>query len=948
MNELKKIAVGCFLLLGAALQAQVSLQPAFATQNDTVTILYDASLGNAGLVGVNQVYIHTGVITNLSTSATDWRNVQGNWGTDDPNVKMTPLGNDMHSIRIHIPTFYGLASGETVSDLAMVFRNQDGSKEGKSSNNGDIYVPIYNAGLQAAINQPSGALGIYSLNDTIYISSGASQNAQLSLYHENTLLKQESNALSLDFKLYTGDYGAGKFNIRLEATQGATTLYDTIRYLARANTNIAADPRSAEEGITVIDQNTLFFKLRAPGKDLVYLIGDFNDWELEPAYDMNQTPDGEFFWLEVNNLDPNTEYRLQYYVGSEGIRIADPYSEKILDPWNDQWIPSTSYPNLIEYPTGKTDFPVTAFKINEAEYVWDSSYTYERVAEEELLIYELLIRDFDTRRTYQSVIDRLSYFDSLGINAIELMPVMEFEGNESWGYNPMFFMAPDKYYGTKNDFKALVDSCHKHGIAIILDIALNHAFGQSPLVRMYFENGAPTANSPYFNTTARHDFNVGYDFNHEAPATIYHTRRVFQHWLEEYKVDGYRVDLSKGFTQRNTLGNVGLWGQYDQSRVDILNRIKSDVEQVDPDVIMILEHFADNPEERALAEDGFLLWGNENHQYNEATMAYQSDFSSVYHENRNFDRPALVGFMESHDEERLVYRNINFGNTSADYNTKELDTALDRAAQAAVFFFTIPGPKMMWQFGEMGYDYSINWCTNGTIDPSCRVGNKPVRWDYYNNPNRRKLNQVYSKLMRLRNDFPQLMQTDSLSLSLGTVNKTVHLYGGDSNLVAVGNFGISSRSASINLPHAGSWYDYFSGDSLYLEQAIFATDLQAGEYVLLTDFKTTIEEEDSVFIPVPSIPLDSTTSGSLIKFFPNPNTGKVRAFIELESDTDVKINMFNPVGQLVYSQRFNNQSAGLNLLDLGDLKQKYAIDSGLFYYQVITRNKRASGSILIL
>ncbi len=932
----------------AGIQGQVSLNPVFATQNDTITLTYDATQGNAGLSGVGQVYIHTGLITDLSTSPTDWRYVQGNWGTDDAKVRMTALGNNLHRIKFHLPTFYNVPANETVQQLAMVFRNVDGTKEGKTASGGDIYMPIYSAGLQAAINQPSGPLGIYGLNDTIYISAGASQNAQLSLFHENTLLKQEINALTLDYKLYTGNYGAGKFNIRLEATQGATTLYDTLPYLARAATNVAADPRGAEEGITIIDQNTLFFKLRAPGKDLVYMIGDFNHWELDPAYDMNQTPDGEFFWLEVNNLDPNTEYRLQYYVGSEGIRIGDPYSEKILDPWNDQWIPSASYPNLIEYPTGKTDFPVTAFKINEEEYAWDTTYNYTRVAPEELLIYELLIRDFDTHRTYQSVIDRLPYFDSLGINAIELMPIMEFEGNESWGYNPMFFMAPDKYYGTKNDFKALVDSCHKHGIAVLLDIALNHAFGQSPLVRMYFENGAPTASSPYFNTTARHDFNVGYDFNHEAPATIYHTRRVFQHWLEEYKVDGYRVDLSKGFTQRNTLGNIGLWNQYDQSRVDILNRIKADVEQVDPNVIMILEHFADNPEERALAEDGFLLWGNENHQYNEATMAYQSNFSSVYHENRNFDRPALVGFMESHDEERLIYRNVNFGNTSADYSTRELDTALDRAAQAAVFFFTIPGPKMLWQFGEMGYDYSINWCTNGTVDPSCRTGNKPVRWDYYNNPARTKLNQVYGRLMRLRKDFPKLMQTDSLSLSLGTVTKTVHLYGGDSNLVAAGNFGISERSVTIDLPRAGSWYNYFTGDSLFLEQTSFATNLGAGQYILLTDFKTEIEEEDSVFIPVPSIPLDSTTDGALIRMFPNPNSGSLRAFVKLDRDTDMRIDMFNPQGKHVYSETFRNLSAGLNLLDLGNLKQRYSIDSGLFYYRVITRTKRVSGSIIIL
>lgn len=929
--------------------AQVTLAPAFATQTDTITLTYDATQGNAGLVGVNTVYIHTGVITNLSSSASDWRHVQGMWGIDDPKVRMTNIGNNKHQIKFYIPTYYNLPVAETVQQLAMVFRNVDGSKEGKTSTGSDIYAPIYTAGLQANFAKPTQDFGLYQLSDTLYLEATASQNVDLSIYHESILLSTSANTTSLNYKLYIGDYGPGKFTVHLRAQKNGTTLFDTIQYLARAATAVAVEPRVVEEGITIINQSTLYFKLRAPAKEFVYLIGDFNNWELDPAFDMNQTPDGEHFWLEVTGLNPNTEYRLQYYVGKEGIRTGDPYSEKILDPWNDQWISNDVYPNLISFPSDKADLPVTAFKINEPLYTWDASYNYQRPEEKSLAIYELLIRDFDAKRTYQSVIERLPYFDSLGINAIELMPIMEFEGNESWGYNPMFFMAPDKYYGTKNDFKALVDSCHKHGIAVLLDIALNHAFGQSPLVRMYFENGQPTANNPYFNSVAKHDFNVGYDFNHEAPATIYHTKRVMQHWVKEYKIDGYRMDLSKGFTQKNSLGNVGLWGQYDQSRVDILNRIKGQVEEIDPDVIMILEHFADGAEEQKLASDGFLLWGNENHQYNEATMGYSADFSSVYHKNRGFAQPNLVGFMESHDEERLVYRNLNFGNTSVDYSTKELDTALQRAGLAATFFFTMPGPKMMWQFGEMGYDYSINYCTNGTIDPNCRVGNKPVRWDYYENPERRNLQQVYAKLLSLRNRFPNLMQTDSLTLELGNVIKTIHLTNADSNLVVLGNFGISSRTATISLPKTGSWYNYFSGDSLFLEDSTFTTSLKAGQFLVFTDFQAQLNEpEDTTPVVVNLFPLDSTSYGKLISFFPNPTKGNMRAFVTIKNDGDVTISLFNTRGATVYTQKYFDLKKGLNLIDLGDLAARKGMGTGLYYYRVNNLTESESGRVLIL
>jgi hypothetical protein len=944
----KKVAgFAAFVLFSGALQAQVSISPTFAVQSDTVIITFNATGGTGGLAGVSQVYIHTGVITNQSTSATDWRHVQGNWGTDDPKVRMTALGNDLHEIKFHINTYYNVPSNETVQSLAMVFRNVDGSKEGKDVGGTDFFVPIYTAGLQASLTVPSGALSILGLNDTLLVEGGSSQSASLRLYHENTLLKQETNATVISYKLYTGDFGPGKFNLRLEAQQGTTILHDTAQYLARAATTVAADPYNAEEGITVLNPTTLFFKLRAPDKDLVYLIGDFNGWELDPAFDMKQTPDGEHFWLEVPNLDPETEYRLQYFVGAEGIRIADPYSEKILDPWNDRWITAAVYPNLISYPHGFTDYPVTAFKINEEEYTWDNSYSYQRPASEELVIYEMLIRDFDSRHTYLSVIDRLPYFDSLGINALELMPILEFEGNESWGYNPMFFMAPDKYYGTKNDFKALVDSCHKHGIAVLLDVALNHAFGQSPLVRMYFENGQPAANSPYFNQVPKHDFNVGYDFNHEAPATMYHTKRVFQHWVEEYKVDGYRVDLSKGFTQRNTLGNIGLMGQYDQSRINILNRIKNDVFEIDPEAIMILEHFADAPEEQALAAQGFLLWANENHQYSEATMGYGSNLSNIYHKNKGFAAPAGVGFMESHDEERLMYRAVNFGNSNGGYNVRDEATALKRMALGATFFFTVPGPKMMWQFGEMGYDYSINHCPDGTIDNGCRLANKPIRWDYLQDANRAKLHKTYRQLLHWRAAFPSVFQSDSIAMDVAGPAKTIHLYTADSNAVTVGNFNVLPRQYTLNFPHDGKWFEAFSGDSVVISNQSLSLNMAPGDYKLYFDFKPELPEEP-VVIDTPSTPIDSSASNGVVSFYPNPTQGTLKAFVKLTRDSDVLISLFTPMGKVVYSERFFGLKKGNNVLDLGNLKHNKGLAQGILYYRFTSATQKEEGALMIL
>ena len=79
-----------------------------------------------------------------------------------------------------------------------------------------------------------------------------------------------------------------------------------------------------------------------------------------------------------------------------------------------------------------------------------------------------------------------NYIERLEINAIELMPTNEFEGNSSWGYNPNYYFAPDKYYGPRNNFKAFVDACHERGIAVIIDLVLNHAYGSCPFVQMYW------------------------------------------------------------------------------------------------------------------------------------------------------------------------------------------------------------------------------------------------------------------------------------------------------------------------------------------------------------------------------------------------------------------------------------------------------------------------------
>ncbi|RZK90506.1 MAG: hypothetical protein EOO98_08200, partial [Pedobacter sp.] len=353
----------------------------------------------------------------------------------------------------------------------------------------------------------------------------------------------------------------------------------------------AADlPAGAKDGVAFINNGTsAIVTLYAPGKTSVSLIGEFNNWS-PTASVMKKTTDGNTWWIQVDNLNPGTEYAYQFLVDGS-LKVADPYCEKVLDPANDNYISASTYPNLKAYPTGKTTGIVSTMIANQPAYTWKNA-NFIRPDRNNLVIYELLIRDFTTEHTYASTLTKLDYLVNMGVNAIELMPVNEFEGNLSWGYNPSFYFAPDKYYGSKTALQNFIDECHGKGIAVIMDLVLNHSFGQSPMVQLYFDGSKPAANSPWFNVDAKHPYNVGYDFNHESAATKYFAKNVMKFWMQQYKVDGFRFDLSKGFTQKVSTDDATM-SAYDAGRIAIWKDYNAYIKSIDPNFFVILEHFAD-------------------------------------------------------------------------------------------------------------------------------------------------------------------------------------------------------------------------------------------------------------------------------------------------------------------------------------------------------------------
>jgi len=903
------------LLYVAAAKGQiVAIDPPLFTIDEEITIIYDASLGSGGLVGVTPVYAHTGIIT-VSGGPGAWQNVQGNWGTADPNVVMAPIGNNMHLIQFVPREFYGIDQGVEVLQFAFVFRNADGSKEGKTSALGDIFVDVPNIDEFAGkFITPDEEQLVLEQGEQLEIKAAISMEGNYTLYDNNVEIFTSSGT-TFDYT-YTATE-PGNHSIRFEATDGMDTIGDKFSIAVLDEDLAQADtPVQVNYGASVVSDGSIILKLHAPNKEHVFALTNLTDFQIDTDYQMQKTVNGEDWWIQIPQSSNNTELLYQYLVDGT-IKIADPYSTLILDNVNDSGIDPALNSVPEPYPVALTSGHISYVNLSPTDYDWQHT-DYDLPATEDLVIYEILLRDFLADNSFDSLIDTLSYLSNLGINAIELMPVSEFENNDSWGYNPSYHMALDKYYGNPETFKKFVDAAHGLGMVVLLDIVYNHAFGQSPLVRLYWDsaNSRPSEDSPYFNPIARHPFNVGFDFNHDELATQIYTKQTIDYWLDEYRVDGFRFDLSKGFTQRMST-NDGVFAAYDAERIARLTDYGEHIWQRFPESILILEHFAMNSEEKELSDKGFLLWGNANYNSNEASMGWndgtKSDFSHVFYEQRGFNDPHIIGYMESHDEERLMYKNLNFGNSAGNYNVQNLSTGLRRNAMTTAFFMSIPGPKLMWQFGELGYDFSINTCTDGSVNDNCRLARKPIKWDYLENAERKSLFELYQQIFRLKHAHPAIDADADLSLRLTGETKSIVSSKDDEHIFIIGNFGVTPNDISVDVPYSGIWHDYLLGTTITTNDT-YSTTLMPGEfhvYVSDESFVSSVTDTDNSDLP--------------IIVYPNPTIDQLNIVIDITSQFDVYL--YNSRGQLMLSQ---TQLTSNDMIDVS------ALDGGVYVIHVVS------------
>lgn len=922
------------LLAVVAMQAQiVTTTPAFPTENDEVTIIFDATKGTAGLKGfTGDVYAHTGV----TIGGTAWQYAP-TWGDNSAKYKMTSLGNDKWQLKLtpSIREYYGVKSGETVTQLAFVFRSADKSKEGKETGGKDIFVDVHAAGLTVRFDQPAEKENIL-IGTPLTIEASASTASDLKLYVNATEIATVTNATIIS-KSYTFST-AGSYTLKVEATANGKTESATQEVTVLNGTSTSETmPKGVRPGINYISDTEVTLVLQAPGKKYVYVVGDFNDWTPKADYQLKQ--DGEYFWITLSGLTKGEEYAFQYLVDGS-IYVADPYTDKVLDPWNDQYIESTTYPNLKAYPTGKAEGIVSVLQTGQTAYNWKVK-NFERPASEQLVIYEMLIRDFTEEHTFNAAKEKLEYLKNLGVNAIELMPINEFDGNTSWGYNPSFYFAVDKYYGTKNDLRAFVDECHNQGMAVIIDLVLNHSFGQSPFYLLYRDaDGKPSADNPWYNQESNiknPGLSWGYDFNHESEYTRALVDSVAGFWMSEYKIDGFRYDFTKGFS--NTPYGTSDWANGpDDARIANLKRMSAAVQKRQPGAYVIFEHLAALSEEKQLAEAGILLWRNKNEAYCETAMGWsglKTDFSGLFAGTSNMPAGSLVGYMESHDEERTGFKAWRWGQVGVKHTgdseaaspltggSTNLSTRTKRLATNAAFFLTVPGPKMIWQFGELGYDFSINNNSDGTKydeQGGYRTDPKPIKWDYFEDADRKELYQTYATLLDLRHSYPDLFASDAtFNWKVGTSNwdsgRTLSATSadGEKSLVVVGNFTLADKNLSVSFPKTGTWYELLKDNKQMTVSGTTQTvDVPAHEFRLFTNFKPTLTDIE-------------TTTPDAEKTLIYYNKG-IDALV-LPAGEAKRVEVYSVNGMLVMTQE-NCTSVGLSVLPVGYYMARAYLEDG--------------------
>ena len=606
------------------------------------------------------------------------------------------------------------------------------------------------------------------------------------------------------------------------------------------------------------------------------------------------TGEEDIWWVELDL--PNGEYEYEYLL-MDGNRIPDPFTRRLTN--------------------GKSRIEIGGGGISTADdYEWQSD-DYVRPSLDTLIIYEMHVDDFSAQGsgngTYSDVINRLDYLKSTGINAIELMPITEFPGDRSWGYNPEIMSAVEGSYGTPETFKMLVDEAHSRGIAVILDLVWNHATSSTPIWQIQPSQEL----NPYFKNHNNLNPNETegtwgmLDFDHFNLKTIEYINEVHRIWLEEYRIDGFRFDATRyvGWDMDQPQYGLPAW--------------TSAITEMDPTAYQMAEHL---PSEPWLIENTDLTssWHDSFHDRlidhifsSIGTMTAMRQIIGLY-EYSNWGTPyadltQAVKYMVSHDEQSLIQEMVEFDGVSLS-QAREIDKFY------ASLLFTAQGIPMIWQGQEFGFQ--SGWLDNngnGNWDEE-KLGYRPVDWSLLNTEEGQSHLDHYSRLARFRKMNPAFSKGEFYDLWRYS-NERVIVYGykdesegnSDDQVVVIANFSSSDQTVyDVPFLSGGNWYNVTEpGNNLYTADGNYGEcSVPSYSAVIYSKNQYELGMETPSFIP---------EKFQTLSAYPNPFNPSITIQIELknpiQTNMNVEVNIYDINGRFIQTLLENSIESGVHRIE---------------------------------
>ncbi|MEG4987200.1 alpha-amylase family glycosyl hydrolase [Microcoleus sp. BR0-C5] len=526
------------------------------------------------------------------------------------------------------------------------------------------------------------------------------------------------------------------------------------------------------------------FKLFAPYNKGAALIGSFSNWEEIP---MEKDEEG-YFRTRVELEDGVYQYKFRvqskswFVEADQWVDVVDPYATDIDDPTQNALVRIKDGDRIVD------------------TYVWKHD-DKPLPADRELVIYEMHIADFSggeddpfARGQYKHVVEKLDYLVELGINAIELMPIKEYPGDYSWGYNPRYFFAAESSYGTTEELKNLIDECHGRGIRVIMDGIYNHSEASSPLTQIDHDYW-------YHHEPRDPDNNWGPEFNYEFydenlgtfPARQFAGDTV-RFWIQEYHLDGIRFDAARQI-----------------ANYDFMHWVVQEAKNAagPKPFYTVAEYIPDDPSITNLDGPMDGCWHD---------SFYHSIIPQLCGDNFDLERlkevidckrqgylgaTNVVNYLSNHDHDRIFAELGDRGILD--------EAAFKRAKLGTVLLMTAVGVPLIWMGEEFG-EYKAKTIEQSKID-----------WTLLGNDLNKGLWEYYKGLIHLRKNN-QALYTENIQFFHEDPDSKVFAYtrwnDEGSRVVVVANMS-ENYLAGYSVPHFpanGTWhewtgnYDIESGD----------------------------------------------------------------------------------------------------------------------------------------